>query len=253
MKFRTIRRFMYLKRARHRRGHGIHSPFLFHLITEVVEDKRKLPEYEFVKKLKNKAIQLLDNCSDASFTNVYQQFNLALSNPHQLYKKVELPFRYAKVVFRLIREFKPSVIANYGPTFGVNLALMAIADNNSIVYQLINDASCNTISKELLNDSAISNIRFFHEDSVLTSSPEFIYVNYPGNPGRSRSVIQIILENHGADDVLIIRGIHESAEMEIYWMEVIESGSVHVSLDLFEIGIVLFRKGLQKENFIHRF
>lgn len=242
-----------MKRAQHRRGHGIHSPFLFHLITTVVEDKRKLPEYEFIKGLKKNAFELLHNYSDPSFSMVYNQFNLAPSNPHQLYKKVELPFRYGKVVFRLIREFKPSVIVNYGPTFGINLALMAMANDNSIIYQEINDSAYETFSKQLLKDSAILNIYFFHEDPISTVVPEFINVNYPYNPGKSRSIVQKILEVHGADDVLIISGIHESVEMEVSWQEVIDSESVHVSLDLFEIGIVLFREGLQKENFIHRF
>jgi len=244
---------MYLKRARHHRGHGIHSPFLFHLITRVVEDKRKLPEYEFIKGLKKNAFELLHNYSDPSFSSIYHQFNLAPSNPHQLYKKVELPFRYGKVVFCLIREFKPSVIVNYGPTFGVNLALMAMANNDSAIYQEINDSAYETFSKRLLKDSAISNIYFFHEDPISTVVPQFINVNYPDNPGMSRNVVQKILEMHGADDVLIIRGIHESNEMEVNWQEVIDSQSVRVSLDLFEIGIVLFRKGLQKEDFIHRF
>lgn len=244
---------MYLKRARHRRGHGIHSPFLFHLITTVVEEKRKLPEYKLIGKLKNNAINLLDHSSDKTFNNVYLQFNLAPSNPHHLYRKVELPLRYGKVVFRLIREFKPSVIVNYGPTFGVNLALMALARNESIVYQLADEPAYETMSRELLKDSAISNIYFFHEDPVSTLIPAFVNVNYPGNPGMSRNVIRKIVEKHDADQVLIIRGIHESLEMETNWQEVTESENVRVSLDLFEIGIVLFRKGLQKENFIHFF
>jgi len=242
-----------LKRARHRRGHGIHSPFLFHLITKVVENKRKLPEYELIKGLKKSAFKIMQYYSNSSLLSVYQQFNLAPSNPHQLYKKVELPFRYGKVVFRLIREFKPKVIVNYGPTFGVNLSLMAMAYTHSAIYQEINDSAYEDFTRRLLEDSKISNIHFFHQDPLTRMFPEFVNVNYPGNPAVTRIVVQKILEMHGVDDVLIIRGIHESIEMEVIWQEVIDSDSVHVSLDLFEIGIVLFREGLQKENFIQRF
>lgn len=253
MKFRTIRRIVYLKKARHRRGHGIHSPFLFHLITEVVENRTCLPEYKIFKDLKSNVLDLLDGFSEPSLINLYHQLNVPPSNPHRLCRKVELPLRYSKVVFRLIREFKPSTVINYGPTLGANLAIMAMANSDSQVYQLINDGTCELVSKKLLKDSAISNVRFFQENEVPSVSHEFVIINYPGNPVVSQNRIQKCLRLHGDDDVLIIRGIHESKAMETIWREMIASESVRVSLDLFEIGIALFRKGLQKENFIQRF
>ena len=48
MKFRIARKINYIKNARHRHGHGIHSPWLFRLITEVIEDKKRLPEYKII-------------------------------------------------------------------------------------------------------------------------------------------------------------------------------------------------------------
>lgn len=253
MKSRAISRLIYLKRARHRGGHGIHSPFLFHLISEVVEARKRLPEYKIFKALKNNALNLLEYSPEPSLSKTYQQFNLPSSKPKKLYRRVELPLRYSKVVFRLIREFKPSSIINYGPTFGVSLAVMAMASNNSVVYQLINNTAYELISKELLKDTEISNIQFIPENSVSKVNPEFIMLNYSNNPYLSRNVVQECLKTHGDDDVLIIRGIHESREMEAIWREMIANESVRVSLDLFEIGIALFRKGLQKENFIQRF
>jgi len=242
---------MYLKRARHRRGHGIHSPFLFRLITCVVEDKRKQPEYELVKKLRKKALKILYKNSDPSLTSLYHQFNLSLSKTKKLFKKVELPLKYGTVIFRLIREFNPSCIVNYGPAFGVNLALMALAKKDSSVYQVINNVSYEPACTKLLKETGIPNI-YYSEDHIPTV-PEFVIVNYPDNPVRSWSSIEEFLGSNGEDDILIVRGIHESGDMEAIWKKAIDYDRVRVSLDLFEIGILLFRKGLQKENFIHRF
>ncbi len=253
MNFRTIRRLMYLKRARHRHGHGIHSPFLFRLITCVVEDKRKQPEYELAKKLRKSALKILYKNSDPSFTSLYHQFKLSPSKTKKLFKKVELPLKYGKVIFRLIREFKPSCIVNYGPAFGVNLALMALAKNDSFVYQVINNVSYRQVCAELIKKANIPNIYYYNEYQITKVVPEFIIVNYPDNPARSWSIVKKLVESNGEDDVLIIRGIHESCEMETLWNKAVEYDRVRVSLDLFEIGILLFRKGLQKENFIHRF
>jgi hypothetical protein len=253
MKFRTIRRIIYLKKARHRRGHGIHSPFLFHLITEVVENRHKVSEYKIFKNIKDRALNLLEDSPEKILSTIYQQFNLTPSNPHRLYRKVELPLRYAKVVFRLLHEFKPLSLVSHGPSFGANLAFMALASCDTMVYQSVNDPACSLISNNLLKALAISNVQFFNENSSSIVKGEFVMINYPYKPAQSRSVFQTCLSVHGEDDVVIIRGIHESKEMEAIWQEGIDSESVRVSLDLFEIGIALFRCRLQKENFIQRF
>lgn len=253
MKFRTLSRLIYLKRAQHRRGHGIHSPFLFQLITSVIEDRKRLPEYKEFKKLNSNALHLLDEFLYPSFTKIYDQFNLPVSKSRKLYKKLELPIRYSKLVFRLIRYFKPKSIINYSPALGVNLAVLAMADNRIPVFQVINNPEYLPFIKEILKDSATSNIHFLPEHSEPPDIPEFIMINYPDQPELSRSVVRKCLTRHGDNDVVIMRGIHESKEMEEIWQEMIDFESVRVSLDVFEIGVVLFREGLQKENFIHRF
>lgn len=253
MKYRTISRVTYFKKARHRRGHGIHSPFLFHLISEVLENKTRLREYKIFKGLKNNVLNLLRNFSEPSLSAIYDDFNLAPSNPRRLYRKVELPRRYGKVAFRLIREFKPSSVISYGPAFGANLALIAMASKDSIVYQFINDPIYELASKEIIKGMDITNVRFFNENTISSVKSEFILINYPYNSDASQKIVQQHLKLHGDDDVLIIRGIHESKEMEAIWGAIVASENVRVSLDLFEIGITLFRKGLQKENFIQSF
>jgi len=250
MKFRTISRISYLKKARHHGGHGIHSPFLFYLITEVIENKEKLPQFKSFKQLKKKVLDLIDDSSDSSVKKIYDQFDIRYTKPKKLFKKVELPEKYRQIVFHLIGEFKPSLIVHYGPTLGVNLAALATANLESHIYQLINDPFCELISKRLLNDSANSNIQFIHENSVPEIIPEFALLNCFSEPALSQSIIQNYINQHSDDGVLIIRGIHESKEMESIWQNTIADQNIRVSLDLFEIGIILFRKGLQKENFI---
>jgi len=253
MKFRTLSRLIYLIRSGHRRGHGIHSPFLFRLITTVIEERETLPEYIKFKELVINALQLLNSTSDHQYEKVYQQFNLKVFNPDELYKKVELPLRYSKILFRLARFFKPSSVINWGPAFGVNLGVLAMADRFANVYQVINDHEFVFFCRELLKDPVFSNIRFLTEYQEIQGVTEFVIINWPYDTEKSRQIVQKCINRHGDNDVLIIRGIHESKEMESMWLETLSDKCLFVSLDLFEIGIVFFHKGLQKENFIIRF
>ena len=253
MKFRTISRFQYLKRARHRRGHGIHSPFLFRLITTVIEGKRNNPEYRNFKQLKKEAIGLIKGSISPELANLFANYNLPVSKSRKLFRKLELPLRYSKVVFRLVQYFQPTNILYYGPTLGVNLAVVIMANNKSHLYYIEDDIIYQRFISELNNKSNIIEINNITEDQILPDKAEFSLINYPFDPIRSRKILQNRIDLHGPDDVVVIRGIHESKEMESVWMDLKVSTEVRVSLDLFEIGIFLFRKGLQKEDFILKF
>ncbi|MEI6142038.1 MAG: hypothetical protein WCP85_22385 [Mariniphaga sp.] len=253
MKFRTISRFQYIKRARHRRGHGIHSPFLFRLITAVIEGKRNSPEYRDFKQLKKEALGLIKGSMTPELSNLFAHFSLPVSKSRKLFRKLELPLRYSKAVFRLVQYFQPANILYYGPTLGVNLAVVNMANNKSRLYYIEDNIVYQRFISELNNKSNILEINNITADQILPDKAEFSFINYPFDPIRSRDILQNRIDLHGPDDVVIIRGIHESKEMEAVWMELKLSTEVRVSLDLFEIGIFLFRKGLQKEDFILKF
>jgi len=253
MKFQTKSRLIYLIRARHRGGHGIHSPSLYRLITTVIEDKRELPDYLALKGLKKTAIQLLRNSSDPSLPELFEKFNLPVTKPRKLYRKVEMPFKFTKVVFRLIRELKPVTVINYGATLGVNLSAAAMAQNQGSLYQVTNAPENRLFCEKLFTNSDPNNIQWINNQAESSVNAEFSMINYPDQPQLTASAIYKSLSSCGENNILIVRGIHSSAEMEAVWHELTASNTVRVSLDLFEIGIVLLSKKLQKENFIYRF
>ena len=53
--------------------------------------------------------------------------------------------------------------------------------------------------------------------------------------------------------VFIFDDIHWSKEMEEAWNEIKQDSRVTISIDLFKIGIVFFRKGQVKQDFVLRF
>ena len=253
MKFRTISRINYLKRARHRRGFGIHSPFLFRLITTDVEGRSNNPEYKNFKQIKKEAIGLLRGTMSPEIESLFQQYNLPVSKSDKLYRKIELPLRYSKAVYRLIKYFQPTNIFYYGPTLGVSLVIASLASPKSTVYPIDENPNFQSFAGQLIAKSNEMSIKYLCEGPPPLAKAEFCFVNYPFDPVFSRKIIQKRIAEHGMDDVLIIRGIHESKEMEDCWAELTTSLEVRISLDLFEIGIILFRKGLQKESFVLKF
>ena len=55
------------------------------------------------------------------------------------------------------------------------------------------------------------------------------------------------------NSIFVFRGIHRSRSMEDVWTQICKHPRVTVSIDLFELGLVFFRKGLSKQDFVIRF
>ena len=51
------------------------------------------------------------------------------------------------------------------------------------------------------------------------------------------------------NSIFIFDDIHWSREMESAWEEIKENASVTLSIDLFQLGLVFFRKGIVKQHF----
>jgi len=253
MKFRIARKINYLKKARHRHGHGIHSPWLFRLITNVIENKKRLPEYESLREQRDRLSHLIKENQTELGLKTFSSSILKSSGRKNLFKAVELPFKYGKLLFRLVNEFKPKSILYIGPTFGLNLLYLALPDKKIPVNFFQSEDYFIRICQSALYDAGIENVTYCNTDRLEEINHEFIFINYSFLPDEVEKLTNLNIVANCDNSVMIIRGIHESEMMESIWKDFIKSSRVRVSLDLFEIGIAIFSEKLQKENFVLKF
>ncbi len=236
MEYRTKRWIRYWFKAGYRKGHGIHSPFLYHLISAVIWNDGFFSAYPKIESAELFLNKLLSSERDSQLKKN---------------RRTDLPVSLGKLVFRLVNEFQPGRIFSYGPTNGINLLFLSLADSRIKVFARDTDITNKPVCYKLLNRFGMNNVLI--GDTIFSGQSNFKLVNLPDNPCRVKEIFADQIVNHGDDDVLIVRGIHQSAEMESVWCDFIKKEEVRVSLDLFEIGIVLMRPMLQKEDFILRF
>jgi len=238
-----------LFRARHRKGHGIHSPFLFRLITEVMENKGHFSVYPVLKdaavNVRN-MIRILD-------VESYRRMNPdttdhLLKATRQLHL---LPERFDRLLFRLVNDFQPRTIAFFGSTFGPTLLALALADKRiSVVAQVEND-HYRSFCRRLVEVYEVPNIRITGTGAFTTC--DFAVLQDPADPEHCHAILSQILSDPDFHGVVILCGIHTSQEMEHLWAKHKSNPVVRVALDIFEIGIFICREGLQKEEFVLRF
>jgi hypothetical protein len=219
----------------------------------VIEDKKLYRSYGVLRSQKKFILNKLketENPGDIIFNDISLQ---NISSKKKLFKNVELGYRYGKLLVRLIKEFNPSSIFFYGPTFGMNLLYLALANPNVPVFGIGYNSQNDEHWTEMLETIPTSNLHFASEMEIASKIQEFVFINYSFMPQETKRLMELKLKFTGPDDVVIIRGIHKSEAMEDLWKEIIKDRRIRVSLDLYEIGILLFRKKLQKQHFILRF
>jgi hypothetical protein len=249
MKYRILKKIAYLLKARHRHGHGIHSPFLFRLITEVIENKGNFSAYPMLKAADENArnmLRILDMNSylDGGISE-YGYDRQEIKSMHML------PSRFDRLLFRLVNDFSPGGIAFYGSTFGVTLLALALADRRiQLVAQVEND-HYRSFCRRLTEVYEVSNVCLTGSGEVVPV--DFIVVQNPLDPDYCDRLLARILVDSSYNGVIVVGGLHTSDAMEAAWSRHKASPAVRVALDLFEIGIFICRKGLQKEEFVVRY
>ena len=248
MKYSTRKKLAYLFKARHRRGHGIHSPFLFRLITEVIENKGYFSAWPILTAAEENVRNMLKIVDSTTFQKLYgTKTGIDCQSARKLHL---LSGKFDRLIFRLVNEFQSGSLSFYGSTFGVTLMAMALADRRVRLVAQVENGHYRSFCRRLIEVYDIENIDLSGAGDVVAS--DVVVVQNPLDPDEcSRVLAQIVAQPY--DGVIILCGIHASAEMEAVWKRYQKEQQIRISLDLFEIGIFICKKGLQKEGFVLRF
>ena len=258
----SLRYLQYWFRAANGKGHGMHSPFVFDFITHVLNDQTIYPAYKEVEELRNKLKQdhQVIRVEDFGAGSVYQAEKQR--SIRSIARHAAKPAKYGQLLHRIVRHYKPSTIVELGTSLGITSAYLAIAvPGSSLVTmegarEIAHKAKANFKSLGLDNISLIEGN--FEETlpgylrSAGTVDLAFVDGNHRKEP--TLRYFKQLLDHHTNDSIFIFDDIHWSAEMEEAWEQIKQDSAVRCSLDLFFIGIVVFRKEFrEKQQFEIRF
>lgn len=254
--------FRYLARARDE--HSLHSPFLFALYTQVIRvDNRREVVFDPIKGLTRKLRQSRQQITITDFgagskVNASQQRAIGDIARHSI-----KPARFGRLLFRLIRRFQAKTIIDLGTSLGITTAYIAEAakvyDGHVSTFegcpQTAAVAARNFGQLAMTNvDIVVGNIDDTLPEKVATSKPidlVFFDANHRYEP--TVRYFETCLTNIHNDTVFVFDDIHWSAEMEQAWDYIKAHPTVTVTVDLFWVGLVFFRKEQPRQDFILRF
>lgn len=248
----------YLKFLWHSKNqHGVHSPFVFDLVTKCLYDKKKYPEYSILKEYRN---SLLANKNTIEVTDFGAGSKVFKSNQRKISaiaKNAGISSKRAELLFRITNYFHPETILEIGTSLGLATVALSLGNKNLKIITLEGCPQTLAIAKNQCQLQNLDNIEFIHtkfEDYLknvqsLIRNPQLIY--FDGNHSKNATLeyFELLLPTISNDSVWIFDDIHWSADMEDAWEAIKSHPKVTVTIDTFQWGLVFFRKEQEKEHF----
>ncbi len=252
--------FHYLK-GRGRKGYGIHSPYIFHLVTAIINDFTPFYSFKDIEAqrenlLNNQATIKINDLGTGSRLHKTDERTIASIAKHSL-----KPKKQAQLLFRLVNYLKPVNILEIGTSLGITSSYLASVNSKAKITTLEGCKEQLNIAKSVFSSLNIKNIESICGEFsntlpiVLKNIKNLDFVFFDGNHSReaTQAYFELCLPYTHNETIFIFDDIHLNNEMEAFWIELIERKDISVSLDLFHMGIVFFKKELTKENLILRF
>lgn len=236
----------------------VHSPFVFEFCEEVLDDKKIFYGYEKLEQLRkelfrdNRVIEVTDFGAGSHVTKSNKR---AISS---IAKSAVSPAHQSKMLFKIVNHFQPNTMLEFGTSLGLTAAYQALPNPNSQFISLEGCPNISSVAKKNWEKLNINNINILTGEfngtipKALDTLGELDYVFFDGNHKKEPTLeyFEKCLKNSNANSVFIFDDIHWSEGMEAAWNEIKIHPSVSISIDLFFMGIIFFRKeNKEQEHF----
>ena len=240
--------------------HGVHSPFVYDLVTKCFYDKKQYPEYTILKNYRN---TLLENKNTIEVTDFGAGSRVFKNNKrviNQIAKNAGISSKRAELLFRIVRYFEPETILEIGTSLGLATSALSLGNQISKIITLEGCPKTMDIAKLQLENFKFQNIDFINTKfeeylsncQLKTDNCQLIY--FDGNHSKKATLdyFELLLPTITNDSVWIFDDIHWSSDMEEAWKIIKNHPKVTVTIDTFQWGIVFFRIQQVKEHFVIR-
>lgn len=241
--------------------HGVHSPFVYKLIDEVIYDFKDKPEYHNIENLRKKLLRddrtiTITDLGAGSLVNNNKQKKVK-----QLAKNALKSKKLAQLLFRLAKEFKPKILVELGTCLGITSAYFSKAIPSEKVITMEGCPQTAAVAKENLNLLGLKNaeVRVGNFDInfplFIQSQEKIDLVFIDGNHRKQATLdyFELCLPKIHQNSVLIFDDIYWSKGMKEAWVEIKNHPKVTLTIDLFWIGLVFFKTDRVKEHFKIKF
>ena len=238
-----------------RGGHGVHSPFVFDLLTTVIEERNSYYCYDSLSPVR---AQLRQNLSKIEYRGCEYAVNEYL-------KKKCFSESEDKLLFRLANRFKPRVIYMVGSDLGLAPLYLTAYSKSACCTVIEPEADVAAVARKiadkystsvdihssgklyLQNDCSID-LFVWGESSLAAFGITGDYVS-AGNGSISYNAFDEAVQYMNDKGLMVISGINASRESRATWEKICAHPRVTVTLEMYSLGLVFFNPKLHRKTY----
>lgn len=244
--------------------HGVHSPFVFNLITKCFYDRKPKNEYAILKNFRTTVFSNKKNFIAIAENADLHGVSLIPNAAGKAGANAEISSKHCKLLFRLCDYFKPTHILEVESKYGLATAALALGNPKATITAFENCKNQSDFLKEQFQDLNIKNVRL-----CKSSFAEYINNHFIINTSHLKPVyyqliffslqkesnltyFDSLLATSTNESVWIFDAIHKTPETEAAWKNIKSNPKVTVTIDTYYWGLVFFRREQEKEHFVIR-
>ncbi len=249
----------HLVKARSR--HGVHSPFVYDLIAQVLRPSDVLPAYAAIEQAR---ADLLDSDQTIRVNDLgagSRVHDQALRRVSEVARTALKPPRQAQLLYRLARYMDAGSVLELGTSFGITTLYLSSGAEDGEVHTIEGCPQTYRIAQHQFERFDRANIHA-HLGSFRATLPELlprmeppdlVFIDGHHAEGPTLEYFELCLHHAHNDTVLVLDDIHWSRGMEAAWSAIKSHPRVTVTIDLYNLGLVFLRSEQAKEHFRLRY
>lgn len=235
--------------------HGVHSPFIYDLVTKCFYDRKKYDDYSILNQYRtrlyrNDLIILVKDFGAGS-----RVFKTNIRKISQIAKNAGITQKRAKLLYRLTTYFKPNTILELGTSLGMATSALSLGNPDALITTIEGCPETAATAKQQFDEYNLNNIDLkvnnFDDELKTLQNQKFDLIYIDGNHEKDATITYFnsLVKTINNDSLIILDDIHWSKGMTEAWEEIKLNKKVTVTIDSFFWGFAFFKKEQVKQHF----
>lgn len=238
--------------------HGVHSPFVYQLITKCFYNKTPFKDYKTLSQYRKKLYQNHKQILVTDFGSGSRVFKTNQRRISKIAKTAGITNKRAKLLYRLTNYLKINNTLELGTSVGLATSAISLGNKSGNITTIEGCTETAKVAKQefqyfqFKNITVINNQFTVELNKLKNQSFDLIYIDGNHNKEATLQYFEKLLQHINNDSVVVFDDINWSRNMQEAWQIIKQNPKVTVSIDTFFWGIVFFRKEQKKEHFTIR-
>jgi predicted O-methyltransferase YrrM len=252
--------FNYYRKAATR--YRVHSPYVYELIEKVFRDKERYNDYRSLNRVRKRYARRKDKVETMDFGAAAgnKKYIVRITTVGKVVRERTHSRKQLEFLYRMAKWFQPETILEFGTAAGISALYLGKGSPGS---RMITMEGCMGLASIANKSFAKRNLNIEVEvgdfdailDNILKRTDKLDMVFFDGNHRKTPTLdyFEKCIEKADENSVFMFDDIHWSRGMSSAWTTIKKDPRVSVTIDLYWIGLVFFKKNIEKQDFVIRY